>query len=301
MNRKDIEIFNLSFLDLLSGALGAVIFLFIVVPKGEGEAPSVDPQLAVMYDTIQGKFFGEIPDSLSGKLIGDSLLAVLVDFQRMPGMNDIPRRTPPVTTKVQPIPKKTEEVEKPLPRKAEKPVSPIATERIPAPEIMKNPTSSTSTTTPSKDYKGPLPSVPCRFSVELKWESPKDNVDLFLCKDGDCVFGARRYRDFIGYWDSGKSRTNIFGGDLRTSQEAVRQFDEIIPGEYVILAQYKSSTEPKERVQINGLVYTKSPEGGEAGKRFQFSLPLSERERTRIGNLTLNADGSYHLELTVKN
>lgn len=33
MARKEINIFNLSFLDLISGALGAVVLLFIIVPK----------------------------------------------------------------------------------------------------------------------------------------------------------------------------------------------------------------------------------------------------------------------------
>ena len=33
MARKEINIFGTSFLDLLSGALGAVIILFIIVPK----------------------------------------------------------------------------------------------------------------------------------------------------------------------------------------------------------------------------------------------------------------------------
>ena len=37
MARKEFNIFSISFLDLLSGALGAVIILFIVVPKMTSE------------------------------------------------------------------------------------------------------------------------------------------------------------------------------------------------------------------------------------------------------------------------
>ena len=33
MAKKEINVFNVSFLDLLSGALGAVIILYIIVPK----------------------------------------------------------------------------------------------------------------------------------------------------------------------------------------------------------------------------------------------------------------------------
>jgi len=297
--RKDIEVFNISFLDLLSGALGAVIFLFIVVPKGGGESPALQPQLSVSYDTVQGRFFGQIPDSLMGKFIGDSLMAVIVDFKNMPGIEE---RTTPRPT---PTPPRTPVTKAPEPEKeksVEKIADRIPAERLPSREISPpSPGTSTASRQPTKNYSGPMPSVPCSFSVELKWEEAKDNVDLFLCKDGDCVFGGRRFREAIGYWDSGKSRTSIFGGDLRTSQEAVRQFEKIIPGEYVILAQYKDSPEPKDRLPIEGLVYTNSPEKGEAGERFQFTLPLNERERTRIGTLNVEADGSYRFELTHKN
>lgn len=298
-NRKDIEVFNISFLDLLSGALGAVIFLFIVVPKGGGESPAVQPQLSLSYDTIQGKFFGEIPDSLMDKFIGDSLLAVIVDFNKMPGSEErqVPKPAPaPPKTPVAKAPESAEE------KSAQRIPERIPAEKLPVREITAaSAGTSTSSRQPTKNYQGPMPSVPCSFSVELKWEDPKDNVDLFLCKDGDCVFGARRYREAIGFWDSGKSRTSIFGGDLRTSQEAVRQFDKIIPGEYVILAQYKASPAPRDRLPIEGLVYTNSEENGEAGERFQFTLPLNERERTRIGTLNVEANGSYRFELTHKN
>ena len=33
INRGQIQVFSISFLDVLSGALGAVIILFVVVPK----------------------------------------------------------------------------------------------------------------------------------------------------------------------------------------------------------------------------------------------------------------------------
>lgn len=51
--RKSIDVFNISFLDLLSGALGAVIILFIVVPKNE--APNIEEpeQKEVCVDNSQ--------------------------------------------------------------------------------------------------------------------------------------------------------------------------------------------------------------------------------------------------------
>lgn len=45
MTRKEINIFGTSFLDLLSGALAAVIILFIIVPKGMQEDPELIKQV----------------------------------------------------------------------------------------------------------------------------------------------------------------------------------------------------------------------------------------------------------------
>jgi hypothetical protein len=39
MQRREINIFSISFLDLLSGALGAVLILFIIIPKMTDELP----------------------------------------------------------------------------------------------------------------------------------------------------------------------------------------------------------------------------------------------------------------------
>lgn len=42
--RRSIEVFSISFLDLLSGALGAVIILYVAIPKNQPkEIPQVDP------------------------------------------------------------------------------------------------------------------------------------------------------------------------------------------------------------------------------------------------------------------
>lgn len=46
MKRREINVFNISFLDLLSGALGAVIILYVAVPKGKLlEPPPAPPSI----------------------------------------------------------------------------------------------------------------------------------------------------------------------------------------------------------------------------------------------------------------
>ncbi len=280
MKNRNVEFFNLSFLDLLSGALAAVIFLFIIVPKGE---PTVfDDPVSVTYDSTQMKFFGHVPDELFDWQPGDTILAIIGEYGLAPKTEE---------------PQRVVERSKPVTRRRERPQAPkkevveeektVAEERATA--------EPTPTVAPSK-FSGSKPDVPCVLSIEMKWASKKDNVDLFVCKDNDCVFGGKRYRSFIGHWDSGKARTSLFGGDLRTNQEAVRQFDEILPGTYDILAQYKDSSDPKEEVPIRLQVYTKNEDGTERGKEHYFKLPMNPTERTRIAQLTVGPDGELDFQ-----
>ncbi len=271
MKNRNVEFFNLSFLDLLSGALAAIIFLFIIVPKGTVSLTEHSP-LLVSYDTLEKRFFGEIPDTLLGMQPGDTLLAIIYDFETAPQVARTATPTPKPTPK--PTPRKT-------PEKKETPKA-----KDEAPKV---------TVTPSK-FSGSKPDVPCVLSIEMKWDHKRDNVDLFVCKDNDCVFGGRKQRAFIGFWDSGKSRTGLFGSDLRTNQEAVRQFDEIIPGEYAIYGQYKEADNPVPDLPVRLQVYTKNEDGVERGKEHYFTLNVNPTERTLIAKITVREDGEFEFQ-----
>jgi len=58
--KKEINVFNISFLDLLSGALGAVIILFISVPKNE--APESSTKVAKATCTVEKKLLNKCLD-----------------------------------------------------------------------------------------------------------------------------------------------------------------------------------------------------------------------------------------------
>ena len=119
-----------------------------------------------------------------------------------------------------------------------------------------------------------------------------DNVDLFVCKDGICVYGGHKRDRAVGEWDSGKSRNRLFGNDLRTNQEAVRQFDKIQPGEYLLYAQFKNSDKNHTSLNLTGLIYTKSPTGQERGT--DFSKPLTPtKDRVLLGKVVLKEDGNF--------
>lgn len=66
MKRKEINIFNISFLDLLSGALGAVIILFISVPKNQ--APQSSTITKESTCTIEKKLLNQCLDELDIKM-----------------------------------------------------------------------------------------------------------------------------------------------------------------------------------------------------------------------------------------
>lgn len=270
MRNRNVELFNLSFLDLLCGALAAIIFLFIIIPKGN--VTVAESALPVSYDTLQMKFFGDIPDTLQTMGKGDTLLAIITGYDKAPKTSSPkPIPSPPPKQRVR--------------AKREEPKEPEPVKQATKTPVVK----------PS-ELKGSKPDVPCVLSIELKWENKMDNVDLFVCKDNDCVFGGRRYRSFIGYWDSGKSKSRLFGGDLRTNQESVRQFDAIIPGGYQIYAQYKESEEPNSNMPIQLQVYTKNEDGQERGTVHNFNLNINPTDRTSIARVTISAEGEIEFQ-----
>ncbi len=296
MSRRTNQLFSLSLLDLLTSALGAIIFLFIITPKG-GESAAKVQQAAVYFDTTQMKIHGILPDSLLAKASGDSLLVILVDHKKLPNPADMlkgkyvydeprpkpqpvskekkvnkpptktPAKTPPRKKEPKPTPPKKPVPEpKPVPKKPEKPAPPV--------------------------YRGDAPSVPANVSFEIKWASREENVDLYVCKGNSCVYGGNKKDNKVGHWDSGKSRNKLFGNDLRTSLEAVRQFDGIIPGEYKIYADFKESKKNSKKVYVKGLVYTKNAQNQERGENFAKQLILG-KGRTLIATVILKKDGTY--------
>ncbi|MCB0547998.1 MAG: hypothetical protein KDD19_10470 [Phaeodactylibacter sp.] len=295
MSRRKPELFNLSFLDLLTSALGAVIFLFIITPKGGAPAAKVQ-QAAVYIDTAQMQVFGALHDSLRHKRVGDTLFAVLVDYRNMPKEEKPQAYVPPTRQQVpEQIKTPQERSSRPEPKKEAPPKNDNANNvKKPEPEKNKAPSDSPQPAPEPRTYRGDAPSVPCNVSFEVSWRSAEDNIDLFVCKGGDCVYGGRKKDNNIGQWDSGKSRNRLFGNDLRTNQEAVRQFDKIVPGEYKLYAQFKESDKNRTKVIVNGLIYTKDEQNREQGDSFTASLTLGS-PRVLLGTVVLQENGNFKL------
>lgn len=300
MARRQIQLFNLSFLDVLSAALGAVIFLFIITPKG-GESPSIFHPVVVSIDTLHRQIFGSLEDEFYPKQAGDTLLVLIKGYDELPTLADCPECPPP--RECPELPKREEKIafnQAPKTRKKEvvsvedEPIKSIPA-KIPS-QAKKSDAQKKVVAFPKEaegKYKGDPPSVPCNVSFEISWDNLKDNVDLYVCKGRSCVYGKKRNINKVGQWDSGKSKIKVFGSDLRTTQEAVRQFGRIIPGTYELYAHFKESEQNRRSVNIKGLVYTKNDKGVAKGESFYKSLTLNKKKRTLIGTVILKEDGQF--------
>lgn len=79
MARKEINIFNVSFLDLLSGALGAVIILYVIIPKMSAteqetletlqnlqvEAQEVQQMMAQLENSVDKELFAQLEEKIN--------------------------------------------------------------------------------------------------------------------------------------------------------------------------------------------------------------------------------------------
>lgn len=106
MARRAHQLFDsLSFLDVVFGALGAILFLFIVVDKGGiQELPATAKYFRVYLnaDTSINHFHGELPDSIHKQLAllprGTPVLVVIKDIVPLPRQESCPpciTRCPP--------------------------------------------------------------------------------------------------------------------------------------------------------------------------------------------------------------
>ncbi len=303
MARREVAAFNLSFLDLLSGALGAVIFLFVIVPKGGGaSAPTKTIQATLQLDTLHGQVWGSVVDSLANKKIGDTLLVIITEYGVMEQIKECPdcpicppNRPCPTCPQCPPASTPAAVASVPAQQVATKPTPATAT---PAHEA--KPVATNNSSNSSNAYRGLKPSNPCKAAFEISWDNADDNVDLFVYKGSQFVSGAsgKRNNSQIGEWDSGRSKTKLFSNDFRTDQEAVRQFKKIIPGEYRIYARFKETSpkQPRQSISIKGLVYTKNEQGKEEGREFATTIPLSINDKKLVATVNLKEDGTFSFQ-----
>jgi hypothetical protein len=347
MSRRKTDFINLSFLDVLTSGLGAVIFMFIISPKGENNTPLSPPPTieATLYmDSTNGHVWGTTYQA--GWQKGDTLRVVISEFAQLDtgsnknthsldgaiqkqllatlkGLNQTytnNKQSNPVnnnllnaispTVNVQIFDKKYIVGDSTMANRSPiraNPVSQIFTNTSPyryrdssigqeQKAITEKPIAELQhrTTAPPKLIR---PSSPCKVAFEIKWASLSDNVDLYAYRGSQYVCGQGGFRSHknIGDWDSGKSRNRIFGNDLRTNQEAIRQFDAIIAGEYKLFAHFKETSrkELAAGIDMTCLIYTKNEKNEEKSESVVVNIPLSKKEKFLIGTVKLENDGQF--------
>jgi hypothetical protein len=345
MSRRKTDSMNLSFLDVLTSGLGAIIFLFIIIPKGSDTVQThVEVQAELYIDSTSGSIWGmpDRPQNVYKK--GDTLTIVLSDFktldtilnkdnnkvegtinqQLLTTIENLSRAA--AINKSNPMNNSllnTSSVNVQIYDKRNNLDDSIYVNRpYLRPKVMVNQPIVYSNVGPKRDVvldsnlflhkkeekNNTLPELknvirpanPCKVAFEIKWQNITDNVDLYVYKGSQfvCGKGGLRANKNIGEWDSGKSRNRLFGNDLRTNQEAVRQFAGIVPGEYKLFAQFKETLKPDSTQSINltGLVYTNNEKGEEKSTAFSASLPFNKKEKVCIGTVVLNADGTINFK-----
>ncbi len=261
-------------MDVLFGALGAIIFLFIVVPKG-GAPPDEKKVVPVNIDEKSGKLFGDYLAVFEDLQVGDSLLVLATGKATFPSRKDCP---PPVVCPECPE----------CPECPKCPETKVENGNFKEPPVQSK---------PDLVYR---PSVPSKFSIEIHWKETKNNVDLYVCKNGKCVFGKdsnRRNKD-IGAWSSGKEM-NTLGqyfkkSNLRTTMEAVRQIDELLPGSYSIQAVFKESEMNESGVEVTCLVYSERNNNPQV-ETFTRTISLNPGQKIQLGTVDVLPDGNFTL------
>jgi hypothetical protein len=339
MSRRNNDLISLSFFDVLTSALGAVIFLFIIVPKIDmtQSQPSI---AAETKDTVRldlDTALVAVPTTIITPMnLNSSSLSIVStmgfgnSYYRFNGSGNsnflgqmgaivLPKicKNCPKTTGQQPlnsliINTKPSKMATPVfdatkPQKIAPivPVPPIATfgndkkEPVIQSVVKTEPRVNTSPlSNPAQDVNLKRPTNPCRVAFEIKWQNTTDNVDLIVYRGADYVSGKNGYRQNakIGEWDSGRSRQRLFNNDLRTNQEAVRQFNGIIAGEYQLYAVFKETAKADSLANINvtGLIYTQSDKGEEKSTTFAATIPYNPKGKQLIGSVAIKPDGTFH-------
>lgn len=92
--RRGVPTFTMiAMMDMLTGALGAVILLFVIVPKqrlgvdGDGNRQII----SLFRDAVTGDIWGELPDSIKNTYSiqpNDTLMVVIADYKKLPWNKD---------------------------------------------------------------------------------------------------------------------------------------------------------------------------------------------------------------------
>lgn len=246
MARKEINIFGTSFLDLLSGALAAVIILFIVVPKGVQEDPELVKQVQELKTVTNDvkEAIEKIKNSVPKEVFEKIRKEIEVANKKLTELNtkiekleeDIKKISSENTALKEKVKKQQEEIEKLKQQIAE------LTEALKA-EKEKNEKANSTANTVEKTL-----GVFAKFGVLCKWNETDTDVDMGVQK-----FGQPQEQCWRNY---PSKKWGILGEDVRerVDEDTKERFElfyvpQIYPDEYTVWVNvYENSTSSNANV-----------------------------------------------------
>lgn len=288
MSRRKLQLFDsLSFLDIVFSALGAVLFLFIVVDKGgTTEINLAEEEMVKIYmdlDTTSYRFHGNLPDSIKNKLdtlrAGTPVMLVLNGKRPLPGLK---------CPDPQPCPERIcPEKGKPCPTPQPCPVAkncPVACDDAACQKTIVN----------NNNYSGDPIEIPYSIGFAIVDNTNFTNdIDIKVCRDGACAPNGRNNSNAGMRWvDLREKGQGLFGSKkARTGGEMILVEESIIPGDYTISAKFDlSKGAAPASTQITATVATKQ-NNNIREKRFTASL-TGNANWTVIGRVHIDANGN---------
>ncbi|MCO6488713.1 MAG: hypothetical protein J5I98_09865 [Phaeodactylibacter sp.] len=309
MARRSYQFFNLSFLDVISGALGAVLFLFIIVDKGGGQAvpPPAGGQYPKVYlslDTARQQFHGFMPDSIAARRPGESVLVVVKAVEPAPGQPQ-PAPCPPAPPcdcdgrsprcprpedhrRVCTNPEDHRQPHCPDPAHHQRAACPDAaahrTPRCPDPACHRQ-------VEPRASRPSDPIGLPYKLGFLLEAANFKEEIDIQVCRDGACINGFRKTGEGMRWLDL---RRGGLAKKARTGGELILMEEKLIPGIYSIYARLDCRSTASTTVTA----FASIKDGAEVTGQEQFiaNIPCGN-DWLFVGKVEVDASGKLFRKL----
>lgn len=278
MTRKEINVFSMSFLDLLSSALAAVIILFIIVPKSDVQTQVADESITelktqyIQIDSILIALSQNLSQEEIANIVSTSENLKITIFKLEEATLTLKNRLQETKKQNEDLRLRLQDIEKRLikfaneekeksknvksdPKKADtsKDIIPVASAKETVEQ--KASESQNAVTTPSEKTsqvsgKGDFMfGLNPAFAVMVTWEDEKSDIDLYLGHEGRFCDGQNRSTSFGKFVKMPKKF-------ITTPNEAIIQ-KEIKPGTYEVYAHlYKPRS---GKTNVSGFVAINPP------------------------------------------
>lgn len=324
---KEIHLVNISFIDMLAGALGAVMILFIIVPKvsfADLEKIKTLDSLAVNkanMDSLLVSLKSVVPENEYQDLIQSSAaLQASIETLKV-DVDNIQSALARKTDQYNNVAKKYEQAmarannlaaqlkNAPSLSQYNKMAAELKAAKSQPSKVEKLPTkSSPVASAPAKTIEKQEPPSPVRdetpgigdavfgidppLTIMINWEDKADKVHLYMRQSGTnnwVFYQTKRRRASFGTWDNSLKKLSS------KPFEAIIQRDALIPGTYEIYAQ--PATAKAGSVDVSGFIAMKIPDKpikkyNLSPKKVNIAKPpySSNSAETLLGSLTVSAD-----------